>query len=50
LKKGVHKFERWNVCETPIIFKEARAKARGAKTLIAQAYSLTCPRARLHSN
>jgi len=33
-----------------MVFKEVRVKARGTKTLIAHAYSLACPKAKLHSN
>jgi len=50
LKLGVDKFERWNVYKTPTIFKEAKAKARGEKTLITQTYYLACVRAKLHLN
>jgi hypothetical protein len=39
-----------SACKTLTIFKEAKARARGAKTLTTWEYSPTCPKARFHFN
>jgi hypothetical protein len=38
----------WSACKTWMLLKEVGAKARGVRALMAQAYSPTCLKVRLH--
>lgn len=38
----------WNTCKTLMVLKEVGAKARGARTLMAQTYSPKCFKVKLH--